>query len=123
MAEEKNVFGEELKSCSTSPMTGFYRDGCCRTGPEDLGLHIVCTQVTEEFLNFSREVGNDLTTPRPEFEFPGLRPGDKWCLCAMRWKEALDNDMAPPVILESTHESVLELIPFEELKRYAIDLA
>lgn len=123
MAEEKNVFGEELKSCNTSPMTGFYRDGCCRTGPEDLGLHIVCTQVTEEFLNFSREVGNDLTTPRPEFEFPGLKPGDKWCLCAMRWKEALDNDMAPPVILESTHESVLELIPFEELKRYAIDLA
>lgn len=123
MPEEKNVFGEELEVCSISPMTGFYRDGCCRTGPQDLGMHIVCTEVTEEFLEFSKLKGNDLSTPNPEFDFPGLRPGDRWCVCALRWKEAMDSGYAPPVILASTHESVLEVLSFEDLKKYAIDLA
>lgn len=123
MPEEKNVFGEELEACSISPMTGFYRDGCCRTGPQDLGMHIVCTEVTEEFLEFSKLKGNDLSTPNPEFDFPGLRPGDRWCVCALRWKAAMDSGYAPPVILASTHESVLEVLSFEDLKKYAIDLA
>lgn len=123
MPDEKNVFGEELEACSTSPMTGFYRDGCCRTGPEDLGMHIVCTEVTEEFLGFSKLKGNDLSTPNPEFGFPGLKPGDRWCVCALRWKEAMDSGYAPPVILASTHESVLEVLSLEDLKKYAIDLA
>ncbi|MGH7851420.1 MAG: DUF2237 family protein [Thermodesulfobacteriota bacterium] len=123
MRKEKNVFGEELESCSVSPMTGFYRDGCCRTGPEDLGMHVVCTEVTKEFLEFSKARGNDLSTPNPEFEFPGLKPGDRWCLCALRWKEAYDSGFAPPVILTSTHESVLEVVSLGDLKKYAIDLA
>ncbi|MCI0480257.1 MAG: DUF2237 domain-containing protein [Candidatus Dadabacteria bacterium] len=123
MQKEKNVFGEELESCSVSPMTGFYRDGCCRTGPQDLGMHVVCTEVTKEFLEFSKSRGNDLSTPNPEFEFPGLKPGDRWCLCALRWQEAYDSGFAPPVILASTHESVLEVVSLEDLKKYAIDLA
>ena len=123
MSQEKNVFGEELETCSTSPMTGFYRDGCCGTGPEDLGMHVVCTEVTEDFLEFSKSRGNDLSTPNPESGFPGLKPGDRWCVCALRWKEAMDNGHASPVILASTHESVLELISLDDLKKYAIDLA
>jgi len=123
MSEQKNVFGEELETCSTSPMTGFYRDGCCGTGPEDIGMHVVCTEVTEEFLEFSKSHGNDLSTPNPEFGFPGLKPGDRWCVCALRWKEAMDNGYASPVILASTNESVLEVISLEDLKRHALDLA
>lgn len=123
MPQEKNVFGEELGACSILPMTGFYRDGCCRTGPQDSGMHIVCTEVTEQFLEFSKLKGNDLSTPNPEFDFPGLKPGDRWCVCALRWKEAMDSGYAPPVILASTHESVLEILSLEDLKKYAIDLA
>lgn len=123
MSEQKNVFGEELETCSTSPMTGFYRDGCCGTGPEDIGMHVVCTEVTEEFLEFSKSVGNDLSTPNPEFGFPGLKPGDRWCVCALRWKEAMDNGYASPVVLASTNESVLEVVSLEDLKRHALDLA
>jgi uncharacterized protein (DUF2237 family) len=123
MAREKNVFGGKLEMCSTSPMTGFYRDGCCRTGPQDLGLHVICAEVTEEFLQFSKARGNDLSSPNPEYDFPGLKPGDRWCLCALRWKEALDAGVAPPVILAATHESALKVVSLEELKKRAIDLA
>lgn len=123
MSEQKNVFGEDLETCSTSPMTGFYRDGCCGTGPEDIGMHVVCTEVTEEFLEFSKSRGNDLSTPNPDFGFPGLKPGDRWCVCALRWKEAMDNGYASPVVLASTNESVLEVISLEDLKRHALDLA
>lgn len=123
MPKDKNVFGEELETCSTNPMTGFFRDGCCREDSQDLGMHIVCTEVTEDFLQFSKAVGNDLSTPRPEFEFPGLKPGDRWCVCALRWKEAMDNGVAPPVVLASTHESVLEIISIEDLKRHSLDLS
>ncbi|HWP91986.1 MAG TPA: DUF2237 domain-containing protein [Thermodesulfobacteriota bacterium] len=123
MAGEKNVFGGKLETCCTSPMTGFYRDGCCRTGPQDLGLHVICAEVTEEFLQFSKARGNDLSTPNPEYDFPGLKSGDRWCLCALRWKEALDAGVAPPVILAATHESALEVVSLEDLKKHAIDLA
>ncbi len=116
----KNVLGTDLLSCSTDPMTGFYRDGCCNTGGEDRGLHVVCVQVTEKFLSFSREVGNDLSTPIPAYQFPGLKPGDRWCLCAARWKEAYDNRCAPPVVLESSHISTLEFASLEELQEHAI---
>jgi uncharacterized protein len=120
---QRNVFGEPLKSCSERPLTGFYRSGCCHTGPEDLGLHTVCVEVTAEFLAFSKSRGNDLSTPRPEFGFPGLEPGDRWCLCAARWREAFEAGRAPRVILASTHEATLELVELGDLKRYAIDLA
>ena len=123
MAGEKNVFGGKLETCCTSPMTGFYRDGCCRTGPQDLGLHVICAEVTEEFLQFSKARGNDLSTPNPEYDFPGLKPGDRWCLCALRWKEALDAGVAPPVILTATHESALKVVSLKDLKKHAIDLA
>lgn len=123
MTNQKNVFGGKLEMCSTSPMTGFYRDGCCTSGSEDLGLHVVCIEVTEEFLEFSSSRGNDLTTPVPEYQFPGLKPGDRWCLCALRWKEALDAGIAPPVILASTNEIVLEIISLQDLKKHAIDLS
>lgn len=123
LAEQLNVFGEPVEVCSNSPMTGFYRTGCCHTGPDDLGLHTVCVEVTAEFLAFSKAQSNDLSTPMPEFGFPGLSPGDRWCLCAARWKEALDAGMAPRVILRATHEATLEVVPLEDLKRYAIDLA
>lgn len=115
----KNVLGTELQSCSTSPMTGFYRDGCCNTGPQDAGIHTVCAVMTQEFLQFSKSRGNDLTTPIVEFEFPGLVPGDRWCLCALRWKEALDAECAPQVDLEATHEKTLELIDLESLRAHA----
>jgi len=121
MNQPKNVLGTQLQSCSVDPLTGFYRDGCCRTGQDDLGLHTVCTQVTEEFLEFSRAVGNDLSTPNPMFDFPGLRPGDRWCLCAVRWKEALEAGLAPPVVLEATHISTLEFVDLEDLRAHAIE--
>jgi hypothetical protein len=103
-------------------MTGFYRDGSCQTSPQDGGLHVVCARVSAEFLEFSRAQGNDLTTPMPQLGFPGLKPGDKWCLCASRWREALEAGMAPPVVLAATHEKALELIPLAALKRHALDL-
>lgn len=113
-----NVLGGELETCSRNPMTGFYRDGCCNTGPEDIGAHLVCSQVTEEFLEFSRAAGNDLSTPRPEFGFPGLSPGDRWCVCAARWKEALEAGVAPPVVLEATHVNTLDFVSINDLKRH-----
>lgn len=114
-----NIFGTPLDPCSTDPLTGFYRDGCCHTGPEDLGVHTVCVIATEDFLAFSRERGNDLSTPRPEFRFPGLRPGDRWCLCAARWKEAWEAGKAPPVVPTATHEASLEFIPLKVLVKFA----
>ena len=116
----KNVLGSELKPCGTEPMTGFFRDGCCNTSGDDHGVHTVCAEVTEEFLHFSKEAGNDLSTPRPEFAFPGLRPGDRWCLCAARWAEAAEAGKAPRVVLEATHERTLDLVPLAELQRFAI---
>jgi len=120
---QKNVFGEPLKGCSDRPVTGFYRTGCCHTGPEDFGLHTVCVEVTADFLAFSKARGNDLSTPHPDFGFPGLQPGDRWCLCAARWREALEAGSPPRVILAATHEATLEVVDLEDLKRYAIDLA
>jgi uncharacterized protein (DUF2237 family) len=116
----KNVLGGELKLCCSSPMTGFYRDGFCRTGADDTGRHTVCILATEEFLEFSKSAGNDLSTPRPEYAFPGLKSGDKWCLVAMRWQQALEADMAPQVDLEATHESALEFIKLEDLQLYSV---
>ena len=118
----RNVLGGPLATCCTAPLTGFYRDGSCHTGPQDLGTHVVCAQVTQEFLEFSVARGNDLVTPVPQFHFPGLKPGDKWCLCALRWKEALDAGVAPPVVLAATHEKALEFVSLEDLKRNAVDL-
>ena len=121
--EGRNVLGGPLAPCSTRPLTGFYRDGCCSTGYEDTGIHVICAQMTTEFLAFSRRAGNDLSTPAPRFGFPGLKPGDRWCLCAGRWKEAFDAGVAPPVVLAATHEEALAVVPLEALKRHAIDLA
>jgi len=103
-------------------MTGFFRNGCCETGPEDIGAHTVCVELTAEFLEFSKAKGNDLSTPRPEMDFPGLKPGDRWCLCAARWKEALDAEIAPRIFLAATHESVLEMVSLEVLSKHALDL-
>ena len=119
----RNVLGERLQSCSEAPVTGFYRDGCCNTGPDDFGRHTVCALMTAEFLEFSRARGNDLSTPMPELGFAGLKPGDRWCLCAARWKEALDAGMAPRVVLTATHEATLEVVALDDLKRHAIDLS
>lgn len=116
-----NVLGTALETCSDDPMTGFYRDGCCRTGPEDHGLHLVCVVLTDEFLKFSREAGNDLSTPHPEFGFPGLKGGEKWCLCVTRWRDALEAGCAPKVSLRATHISTLEFVTLDDLKRHAID--
>ncbi|MCA9728202.1 MAG: DUF2237 domain-containing protein [Candidatus Eisenbacteria bacterium] len=116
----KNVLGTDLQTCGTDPMTGFYRDGCCNTGQGDQGVHVVCAQMTEEFLAFSRSRGNDLSTPEPAWGFPGLQPGDRWCLCAERWKEALDAGFAPPVVLEATHISALEFVDLADLKASAV---
>ncbi|QDV38775.1 DUF2237 family protein [Tautonia plasticadhaerens] len=118
----KNVLGGNLESCGTDPMTGFFRDGCCHTGADDVGIHIVCAELTAEFLEFSRRRGNDLVTPMPQFGFPGLNPGDRWCLCVERWKEALEAGVAPPVMLEATHISTLEFVSLEDLKAHALDL-
>ena len=122
MEAQRNVFGEIVETCSTRPLTGFYRTGCCHTGMDDVGLHTICVEMTAEFLAFSKMRGNDLSTPMPEFGFPGLQSGDRWCLCAERWKEALHAGMAPRVILRATHENTLEVVSIEDLKRYAIDL-
>jgi uncharacterized protein (DUF2237 family) len=114
-----NVLGDQLESCSSEPMTGFYRTGCCDTGAEDMGVHTVCAVVTAEFLRFSAEVGNDLSTPRPEFGFPGLQPGDRWCLCASRWAEAQAAGVAPPVVLAATHARTLEWVDIADLRTHA----
>jgi uncharacterized protein len=119
-AMAKNVIGGDLSPCSIDPLTGFYRDGCCNTGSDDLGLHTVCTRVTAEFLSFSKERGNDLSTPQPEYGFPGLRPGDQWCLCAARWQEALEAGAAPAVVLEATHATTLEWVSLDDLQRHAV---
>lgn len=113
-----NVFGTPLEPCGTDPLTGFYRDGCCETGPDDLGVHTVCVVATEEFLQFSREAGNDLSTPRPGFGFPGVTPGDRWCVCAARWREAWQAGKAPPVVLTATHEATLAYVPLGELVKF-----
>ena len=120
---DKNVLGEPLEGCSMSPRTGFTRSGSCETGPRDLGSHTVCALMTREFLDFSRSRGNDLSTPVPEYDFPGLHPGDRWCLCAARWKEALEAGCAPRVALRSTHEKALEVVSMADLKARAIDLS
>ncbi|MHA3977668.1 DUF2237 family protein [Halovulum sp. GXIMD14794] len=119
-AASLNVLGGPLTECSAAPLTGFWRDGCCNTGAEDRGMHTVCAVMTEGFLEFSRSRGNDLSTPVPGAGFPGLKPGDRWCLCAGRWAEALAADMAPPVILEATHAATLKVVLLEELKRHAV---
>ena len=117
--EDVNVVGGELQPCGGEPMTGFYRDGCCATGPEDVGSHTVCAIVTDEFLAFSKLTGNDLSTPRPEFGFAGLVPGDRWCVCAARWLEAEEAGLAPPVVLGATHRRALEVVPIEALTAHA----
>jgi hypothetical protein len=114
----KNVLGTPLAVCGTDPVTGFYRDGCCHTGVEDRGSHTVCATVTREFLEYTKERGNDLSTPRPQFGFAGLEPGDRWCLCASRWKEALEAGVAPPVNLEATHEAALRIVELEALLKH-----
>lgn len=121
-SEARNVLGEPLAPCGTDPVTGFYRTGCCATGPEDAGAHVVCARVTADFLDFSRRRGNDLVTPAPALGFPGLKPGDRWCLCAARWREALEAGVAPPVVLAATHERALEHVALADLKRHALDL-
>jgi uncharacterized protein (DUF2237 family) len=121
-SSDKNVLGGPLAVCSTSPRTGFYRDGCCNTGAEDVGIHVVCARMTREFLEFERARGNDLVTPVADAQFPGLKPGDRWCVCAGRWREALDAGVAPPVVLEATHEETLAIVPLADLRRHALDL-
>lgn len=120
MTEAKNVLGTKLEVCCTSPMTGYYRDGFCHTGGQDFGMHVVCAQVTEEFLEYTKLQGNDLSTPVPQFNFPGLKPGDGWCLCAARWQEALEAGVAPPVVLEATHIRALEVCNLEDLQKHRV---
>jgi len=119
MSKQKNVLGGELESCSENPVTGFYRTGCCDTGPDDIGLHAVCVVASAEFLEFSRRVGNDLSTPNSAWGFPGLQPGDRWCLCAARWKEAYDAGCAPPVILKATSAAALAVVNLQQLQEHA----
>jgi uncharacterized protein (DUF2237 family) len=119
----RNVFGGRLEDCSVNPLTGFLRDGCCNTGPEDIGSHTVCVVMTDEFLKFSKSRGNDLSTPMLEFSFPGLKAGDRWCLCAPRWQEAFEAGQAPHVVLRATHEAALQYCELANLKRHAIDLS
>jgi len=121
--QTRNVLGEPLAGCCDAPVTGFYRDGFCRTGQADIGRHVVCAVVTDDFLEFSARRGNDLSTPHPEFEFPGLKAGDRWCLCAARWAEAREAGVAPRVALTATHEAALEIIDLADLKAHAIDLS
>jgi len=118
--KDRNVLGGVLEPCSTAPLTGFYRDGCCNTGSDDIGLHVVCTQVTRAFLDFAREEGNDLVTPMPAFGFPGLEPGDRWCVCAGTWRRACDAGVASPVILSATHEEALAVVPLSVLQEHAL---
>jgi uncharacterized protein len=120
MSFQKNVLGTALITCSREPLTGFFRNGCCETDAEDAGEHTVCTEVTEEFLEHSKKMGNDLSTPVPEFGFKGLMPGNRWCVCAARWKQLYDQGIFAPVVLEATHESFLDFISLEELKKYAV---
>jgi uncharacterized protein len=117
MTTKKNVLGTELMPCSYDPLTGYFRDGCCNTDESDLGSHLVCVRVTAGFLAFSRARGNDLVTPQPQNRFAGLKPGDRWCLCASRWREALEANVAPPVVLESTHQRALEFVTLEQLQK------
>ena len=119
--ELENVLGTPLQSCCTDPMTGFYRDGICQTGPQDIGVHVVCAKLTEAFLSYTKAQGNDLSTPQPMYNFPGLKPGDKWCLCASRWKEAMDDGVAPPVVLESTHKAALQHVSLADLQAHAVE--
>ncbi|MEM6525546.1 MAG: DUF2237 domain-containing protein [Bacteroidota bacterium] len=121
MESQLNVFGEPLTVCSIQPLTGFYRDGCCNIGPMDTGTHTVCAVMTSAFLDFTKKQGNDLSTPLPHYQFPGLKPGDKWCLCVNRWKEALDAGVAPKVMLEATHEKTLEIVTMQQLIDHAVD--
>ncbi len=120
MTNQKNVLGTALQTCSLDPLTGYTREGSCKVVDGDLGVHGVCVVVTEEFLEFSKSIGNDLSTPMPMYDFPGLKPGDRWCLCAPRWKEALEHDMAPPVDLMATHEAALEYATLEQLLQYSV---
>lgn len=120
--DDKNVLGGPLAPCSTSPRTGFYRDGCCNTGAEDVGMHVVCARMTREFLDFERAQGNDLVSPMPEADFPGLKPGDRWCVCAARWRVAFEAGVAPPVVLQATHEEALAVVSLAHLRRHALDL-
>lgn len=120
--EAKNVLGGPLATCGDKPRTGFYRDGCCNTGAEDVGIHVICARMTREFLEFERSRGNDLVTPVHTLGFPGLKPGDRWCVCAGRWREALDAGVAPPVVLQATHEEALAIVPLADLRRHAVDL-
>jgi uncharacterized protein (DUF2237 family) len=119
---ENNVLGGPLNSCGTEPMTGFYRDGCCTTGPDDIGRHTICAVVTAEFLEHQRSIGNDLSTPRPEFQFPGLMPGDRWCVTAANWLRAYQAGCAAPVVLASSHERTLDVVPLDALKEHAVDV-
>ena len=118
--QKLNVLNQPLVSCCQSPMTGFFRDGYCRTDDQDYGRHVICAQVTEEFLAFTKKRGNDLSKPVPDYDFPGLKPGDRWCLCAVRWKEALENNCAPPVILESCEITALSVVSLDELRKHQI---
>jgi uncharacterized protein (DUF2237 family) len=120
--DDRNVLGGELEECGTDPVTGFYRDGCCTSGPEDLGSHTVCAVVTADFLDHQRRVGNDLSTPRPEFRFPGLQPGDRWCVVAARWLQAYQDGAACPVVLAATNQLALEIVPIELLREHAVDV-
>ena len=122
MDQERNVFGEQLQPCGTDPLTGFYRDGCCNTGPQDVGSHTVCAVVSAEFLAHQRSVGNDLSTPRPEYGFAGLQPGDRWCVCADRWLQAYVDGVAAPVVLAATHQRALEVVPADALHEHAVDV-
>lgn len=121
MDKSLNVFGKKLIPCSVNPLTGFFRNGCCDTSDQDLGSHTVCIEATTEFLKFSKEAGNDLSTPLPQWNFPGVKPGEKWCLCAARWLQAYQNGKAPNVFLQRTHKRALEIIPLELLERFALD--
>lgn len=122
MSDDRNVLGGALEECGTDPVTGFYRDGCCNTGPEDVGNHTVCAVMTGEFLQHQREIGNDLATPRPQLGFAGLRPGDRWCVCAARWLQSYEAGVAAPVVLAATHARALEVVPLEALQEHAVDV-
>lgn len=119
---DRNVLGGDLEECGADPLTGFYRDGCCTSGAQDVGNHTICAVATRAFLEHQQQVGNDLSTPRPEFRFPGLRPGDRWCVVAMRWLQAHDDGVAPPVVLAATNERALTIVPLETLRKYAVDV-
>jgi uncharacterized protein (DUF2237 family) len=121
-SDQRNVLGGPLEVCGTEPVTGFFRDGCCSTGPEDVGSHTVCAVVTAEFLEHQRSVGNDLTTPLPEWRFPGLQPGDRWCVVAVRWLQAYQEGVAPPVVLAATHERAVDVVPLRLLREHAVDV-